>query len=323
MSKKAICFLAALMLCVCCAGAPAEEAGRVYDMPSIGMRFEFPPEYENAKGYIGTDGVLELDGANYYMYLFYCAVPKADFNRMYAENPGEASARASVLFYAFAVGEGKDFSEVVKLTGGSMTAEGAMEMGKEGDYTFYLYPIEDAGFAASLDGDYRGEYAALCAMKDRVAASFACYAPVNEYTGLLDGSVIRFTAKDLDGNPVSSDELFSRHAVTFVNIWATWCGPCVGELKELQAIHTRFLDKDCAVVGLLTDSDIDEARRLMEANGITYDVVLISSDFTFALPYSGIPTSFFVDRNGAFLGTKFVGASPELYEPALEPFLEK
>ena len=39
----------------------------------------------------------------------------------------------------------------------------------------------------------KGEYAALCAVKDRLAASFACYAPVNEYTGLLDGSVIRFT----------------------------------------------------------------------------------------------------------------------------------
>ena len=51
--------------------------------------------------------------------------------------------------------------------------------------------------------------------------------------------------------------------------------------------------------------------------------MLISSDFTFALPYSGIPTTFFVDRNGAYLGTKFVGASPELYEPALEPFLEQ
>lgn len=186
-------------------------------------------------------------------------------------------------------------------------------------FSDYLYPDESPDFAASV-GEYGEEYTALCAAKDQLAACFACYTPVNEYTE-LDGHVLRFDAKDLDGNPVSSEELFSKHAVTMVNLWATWCGPCVGELKELQAIHTHILEKDCAVVGLLTNDNIEEARRLMEANGITYDVVRVSSDLTFVFPYSAIPTTFFVDRDGVFLGTKFVGAYPELYESALEPFL--
>ena len=322
MLKKAIGLLMALMLCAGCAGAFAAGDVRTFDMPAVGMRFVFPQEYENAKGCIRTDGVVELGNGSYYLYFYYCAVPQEDFDRMYAENQGELMSRTCILFYAFAIGNGGDFSEVTRITNGGMTEDGAMKLGQEGDYSFYLYWTENADFAASVSEAYREEYNALCAGKEQAAAYFTCYAPVNEYTG-LDGHVIRFDAADLDGHPVSSEELFSGHAVTMVNIWATWCGPCVGELAELQAIHTRFLEKDCAVIGLLSDDNVEEARRLMEAYGITYDVVLISSDFSFVFPYSAIPTSFFVDRNGVFLGTKFVGACPDLYEPALEPFLQQ
>ena len=46
-----------------------------------------------------------------------------------------------------------------------------------------------------------------------------------------------FEGKDLDGNPVKSDELFSANAVTVVNFWFTTCNPCVGELAELDALN--------------------------------------------------------------------------------------
>ena len=46
-----------------------------------------------------------------------------------------------------------------------------------------------------------------------------------------------FTGKDLDGNDVSSDKLFAANAVTVVNFWFTTCGPCVGELGDLDALH--------------------------------------------------------------------------------------
>ena len=321
MYKKVLSITLALLICFGCAGALAAEERTVFDMPAVGMRFVFPEAYEDAKGWIGTDGVMELSGGSYYLYFYYCAVPREEFDRMYVEEPNELSARACVLFYAFAVGGGKDFSEVTRLTNGSMTEDDAVKLGQEGDYTFYLYLTENAGFAASLDEDYREEYCVLSAQRDETAAGFTCFRPVNEYTD-LDGSVIHFEATDFDGNPVSSEELFSKHAVTLVNIWATWCGPCIGELKELQAIHTRFLEKDCAVVGLLTDDDFEAARRLMEENGVTYDVVFVKSSLSFVFPYSAVPTSFFVDRDGVFLGTKFVGVYPDMYESALEPLLQ-
>ena len=321
MMKKGMCILLALMLCAGCVGALADQEERTIDIPAMGLRFVLPQEYEDAMGLIGTDGVLELDSGLYYLYFYYLAVTQEEYDRMYAETPEELTARSQVLFYAFAVGEGKDFSEVTRLTDGALPEDGALKLGQEGEYSFYLYWIEDAGFSAALDDAFREEYSGLCTLKEQIAAAIACYPPVNEYTN-LDGHVIRFEALDLDGNPVSSEELFARHAVTLVHVWATWCGPCVGELKDLQELHTRFQEKDCAVVGLLIDDDVEEARRLMEANGITYDVVRVFSTFTFSFPYSTVPTSFYVDRNGAFLGTKFTGVYPaEMYEWALEPLL--
>ena len=322
MAKKLMCMLLALLLCAGCAGALAAEERQTWDMPAAGMKFVFPQEFEDVAGRIGTDGLMELSGGSYYLYAIYSAVPRGEFDRRYEEDPQELSARTCVLFYAFALGGGKDFSEVTQLTNGSFPEDRALLLGQEGDYRFYLYWVGDESFADVAGEEFREEYTALCGLQEQTAAGFSCYAPVNEYTG-LDGHVLHFDVTDLDGNPVSSEELFSRHAVTMVNLWATWCGPCVGELAELQAIHGRFLEKDCAVVGLLTDADVEEARRLMAENGVTYDVVLVSNSFSFAFPYNAIPTSFFVDRNGVFLGTKFVGAYPDMYEAALEPFLQQ
>ena len=59
-----------------------------------------------------------------------------------------------------------------------------------------------------------------------------------------------FEGKDLDGNEVKSDELFSANAVTVVNFWFTTCSPCVGELGELDALNKELADKGGALIGV-------------------------------------------------------------------------
>ena len=61
-----------------------------------------------------------------------------------------------------------------------------------------------------------------------------------------------FEGKDLDGNPVKSDELFSGNAVTVVNFWFTTCNPCVGELAELDALNKELAEKGGALIGVNT-----------------------------------------------------------------------
>ena len=97
-----------------------------------------------------------------------------------------------------------------------------------------------------------------------------------------DGSMQKFPAfegKDLDGNPVKSDELFSANAVTVVNFWFTTCNPCVGELSELDALNKELAEKGGALIGVNTftlDGDeaaISEAKDVLAKKGATYQNV--------------------------------------------------
>ena len=323
MMKKTFCMLLALVLCAACFGVSASEEDQTMDMPEAGMKFILPVEFDTAKGVVATDGLspLPADGS-YFVYFYYAAATREEYEKLVAENPDGLQSRLSLLFYVFALGGGEDFSTIEAMTGGSLTAAGATEIGRLGSYTYYLYMTPDPGFAASLSAEYREDYEALCGMKDKIAAGFTFYQPVNPYSA-LEGTVISFEATDLDGKPVSSAELFAKHEVTMVNIWATWCGPCVGELPELQAIHTRILGKDCAIVGLLTDDNVEEARRLIQENGLTYDIILVPQSFRNIFPYEAVPTTFFVDREGRYLGKTIIGAQPDAYEKAIESFLKE
>jgi thiol-disulfide isomerase/thioredoxin len=140
------------------------------------------------------------------------------------------------------------------------------------------------------------------------------------------GTSFTFATTDIAGNTVTSAEAFAGNKITMVNLWATWCPPCVGELGELAQIHQRLREMDCGVVGILIDSDqagaIGKARFLMEENGIGYPVLVLSEDMYNVLStVELIPTTFFVDSNGNILGTPIVGALPEEYIPAVQALL--
>ena len=129
-----------------------------------------------------------------------------------------------------------------------------------------------------------------------------------------------FEGKDLDGNPVKSDELFSANAVTVVNFWFTTCNPCVGELAELDALNKELAKKGGALIGVNTftlDGDeaaISEAKDVLAKNGVTYQNVYFDSDGEagkFTTNIFAYPTTYVVDRNGNIVGDPIVGAITE------------
>ena len=138
-----------------------------------------------------------------------------------------------------------------------------------------------------------------------------------------DGSMQKFPAfegKDLDGNTVKSDELFSANAVTVVNFWFTTCGPCVGELAELDALNKELAKKGGALIGVNTftlDGDeaaISEAKDVLVKKGVTYQNVYFASDGEagkFTTNIFAYPTTYVVDRNGNIVGDPIVGAITE------------
>ena len=142
-------------------------------------------------------------------------------------------------------------------------------------------------------------------------------------TPLDDGSMQKFPAfegKDLDGNPVKSDELFSANAVTVVNFWFTTCNPCVGELADLDALNRELAEKGGALIGVNTftlDGDeaaISEAKDVLTKKGATYQNVYFDSDGEagkFTTNIFAYPTTYVVDRSGNIVGEPIVGAITE------------
>ena len=138
-----------------------------------------------------------------------------------------------------------------------------------------------------------------------------------------DGSMQKFPAfegKDLDGNTVKSDELFSGNAVTVVNFWFTTCNPCVGELAELDVLNKELAEKGGALIGVNTftldgnETAISEAKDVLAKKSATYQNVYFDSDGEagkFTTNIFAYPPTYVVDRSGTIVGDPIVGAITE------------
>ena len=137
------------------------------------------------------------------------------------------------------------------------------------------------------------------------------------------GSMQKFPAfegKDLDGNTVKSDELFSGNAVTVVNFWFTTCNPCVGELSELESLHQELTKKGGGVIGINSftlggdEAAISEAKSVLSKKGVTYPNVYFPAQGEagkFVENVFAYPTTYVVDRSGNIVGDPIVGAITE------------
>ena len=126
-----------------------------------------------------------------------------------------------------------------------------------------------------------------------------------------------FTGKDLDGNDVSSDELFSKNKVTVMNFWFTTCKPCVGELGDLENLNKELAEKGGQVVGVNSftldgnEDEIADAKDVLSKKGVTYKNIWFKSDSDagkFTSNLFSFPTTYVIDQNGNIVGDPIVGA---------------
>ena len=145
--------------------------------------------------------------------------------------------------------------------------------------------------------------------------------PAVNYTGMT------YVTKDMNGNQVALKDVFSSHKYTMVNIWATWCGPCRGELDELGQINREYQAKGCAIIGLLDDGDTSSgrntAKKLLSAAGADYMNLVLTNELGRAFWTNCVPTSFFVDQTGNIVGEPIYGASPYEYRATFDALLRQ
>ena len=142
----------------------------------------------------------------------------------------------------------------------------------------------------------------------------------------LIGQALEFETTDLDGNPVSSADLFKDNKITMVNVWGSWCVNCINEMAELAQLHHRLQEKGCGIVGLEyepkpIETVAETARAVMTANGTTYPNAIKPQDNPILDQFNSYPTTLFVDSEGRILTYPIVGAAVAKYEPTVEALL--
>lgn len=141
----------------------------------------------------------------------------------------------------------------------------------------------------------------------------------HDFSDTSSVSLGEFTAQDIEGETYTA-EMFQDYDLTMVNVFTTWCSPCINEIPELQKLKDEMADEGINVIGVVLDASdgsgnideetVEKARLLAEKTGVSY---------TFLLPddtnlngrlddiYS-VPETFFVDKDGNIVGETYVGS---------------
>lgn len=136
-------------------------------------------------------------------------------------------------------------------------------------------------------------------------------------------TVGNFETQDIFGNSCTA-EVFNNYDLTLVNVFATWCSPCVAEMPELEKLRQEYAKKDirlgivAVVLDAKTQNGIDEgalerARTLYERSGAQFPFI-IPDDGNMNGRLTGIasvPESFFVDKNGNIVSEPYIGANSQ------------
>jgi thiol-disulfide isomerase/thioredoxin len=126
-----------------------------------------------------------------------------------------------------------------------------------------------------------------------------------------DTAFVHFTTKTLDGQDFDQT-YFAQYKVTFINYWGTWCGPCVGELPDLEALYGKYKGA-IGFIGICDDAtdsaSAQYATDVLGKSGVTYTNVM---NFTQVADIYGainaVPCSIIVDKDGKPLCDQIIGA---------------
>lgn len=142
------------------------------------------------------------------------------------------------------------------------------------------------------------------------------------------GTIPAFETQDIEGNTVSSD-IFADKDITVLNVWGTFCGPCIDEMPELAAWDAELPD-NAQIIGLVADvpdnsksaeaaAVIRDAKDIVRKTGVKYTNIIPSPEFAeFLNSVTGVPTTFFVNSKGEIVGDPILGADVNAYKERLQ-----
>lgn len=154
---------------------------------------------------------------------------------------------------------------------------------------------------------------------------------VSEEAVQEEAGLISFEGQDTEGNIISSS-ILSESKITMVNIWATYCNPCLREMPGLGELAKEYDAEDFQIIGIISDvqegapeKTLEYAVRLIEQTGADYPHLLLNESLYRALltEVNAVPATFFLDENGTILDMVVGSMEKAAWEEKINELLGK
>jgi thiol-disulfide isomerase/thioredoxin len=336
------------MVCLMTFGISVCAEEEIFEAKESGVVFTIPSEYRDTKGYItycdyGDHGMHGEGMVR--MAAIYRPESEEEYNRReeemaIAEKNNDIDTflelsdqgHSDYLFQITGINEGRGVDELIDFYANLdpyleeyYSQMRYLEIGTNEGFTYFLMTedpelLRNSEPKEGFEDEYNEEFISLIENADLIRDSIRLvggFELTDPAVYAEEGAGIWFETTDLDGNPVKSEDLFAGHKLTMINLWATWCSPCKKELPDLEKLNQVLSEKNCQIIGIITDTDkeekISKAKEILEEKGVTYLNLVAFEGLKELLPNDQWPTSYFVDENGCLVGEPVIGILMDNY----------
>ena len=140
-----------------------------------------------------------------------------------------------------------------------------------------------------------------------------------EAEGTETVNVGEFSMQDINGETYTQD-MFADYNLTMINVFATWCSPCINEIPDLQKLREEMKDQGVNVAGIVLDGidasgsaneeTVETAKVLADLTGVSYPFLIPDQSYMNGrlAGINAVPETFFVDKEGNIVGETYSGA---------------
>ena len=300
-----------------------------YDCPYMGLRFSLPESLlermDNKEvAMLNTEEISEDQSSIPYAMMCWKTMNEQQRDMEVESSSDSFYEWSDSLTPVGAIGayRAEDTQKLDELTGCSEHKE----IGKSADGSFIYYLSVNPDVESPLQEDINNisyEVTDIVSLQELFGGNQA-----------MTGSLGEFYMEDIEGNPYTQ-EMFSDYSLTMVNVFATWCTPCVNEIPDLEKLKNEMGEKGVNVVGIVLDAadaaggangeTLEKAKVLAEKTGATYpflipDAGLLNGRLS---GIDAVPETFFVDKNGNIVGETYSGSrSLDEWKAVVEKELE-
>ncbi len=220
-----------------------------------------------------------------------------------------------------------DSDQAIALAEIEMSYTNVEKIGETKQDIYYYAYNEDFSHLVLGEGELEKFNSLVSDLKEFVDNIFIFHPVIEDLASNTSGmspNLSSFETETLDGQTVD-ETIFEDYDITMVNVWATWCGPCVNEMPDLAELHRDMLPENANMITLLTDvpDGIEAAKEIVATSNGEFITMFANESLNGLLnTVTAIPTTFMVDSEGNIIGSPIVGAPPtnpaEMYLGAIE-----